>query len=77
MNTSQILQEIENEIARLQQVAALLRGGDTKPRRGRPPSLILKAPKTRTLSKASRKKIAAAQKLRWQKYHAAQKKKTE
>jgi len=61
MNTEQIVQEVEAEISRLQNVVALLRGSSSSSstkasRRGK-----------RTLSAAARKKISDAQKARWAK----------
>jgi hypothetical protein len=64
MDTARLLEEVENEISRLQQVATLLRGGDTKhspKRRGRKP-----------MSAEARAKIAAAQKKRWAKAKKAE-----
>ena len=67
MNTTQILIQIHEEIARLQQVKLILTGGSiSTPKRGRPAA----TPKKRTLSPEARARIAAAQKKRW----AAQKK---
>lgn len=72
MEVQQILQELENEIARLKEVRALL-AGDAAPtrRRGRPPRLAGKsaahsaAKQTRGLSAAGRRRISEALKRRW------------
>jgi hypothetical protein len=69
MNTDQILDAIDSEILRLQQVKALLSGGSwissgVITRRSSKPA------KKRTLSAEARAKIAEAQRKRW----AAQKK---
>jgi hypothetical protein len=64
MNTGELLSSIDSEIARLQEVRALLTGQDGHVRRGRKPA------KKRTLSIEARARIAAAQRKRW----AAQKK---
>jgi hypothetical protein len=66
MDTAELLAGVDEEIARLQQVKALLRGGG-----GGVPSPFAKAVrKKRTLSAEARARISAAQKKRW----AAQKK---
>jgi hypothetical protein len=54
MDSAQIIAALDSEIARLQQVRAVLAGGST-------------APKRRTLSAVARAKIAAAQRKRWAK----------
>lgn len=63
MNTQEILVHINEEIARLEQVKALLNGG----------AINGAAPKTgkRILSAEARKKIAAAQRRRWAKVRKA------
>jgi hypothetical protein len=68
MDTAKLLDEVENEIARLTKVAELLRGDtSTSPnKRG-------KGKGKRTMSAAGRKKIAAAQRKRWAKIHAEKK----
>jgi hypothetical protein len=69
MDTARLLNEVEAEIERLQQVADLLRG-DTKlsTRRGKG------GKGKRHLSKAARKAISDAQKQRWAKARSAKKK---
>lgn len=69
MQVSQILKEVDDEIARLQQARNLL-AGESKNRRGRPASKAASATsrpgkKRRTLSAEGRKKIAEAMKRRW------------
>ena len=77
MQVSEILQEIDKEISRLQQVRALLAGdtagGTPKLRRGRKKKAVASSPvaaktagKTkRKLSPEGRKRIADAMKRRW------------
>lgn len=70
METSQIVAQIDAEIARLQQVRQILAGmtteGPVKRGRGRPRKTTLPVlPKKRTLSAEARAKIAAATKARW------------
>ena len=76
MNTKEILEQINTEIARLQQVKALLQGSSngngasaTAYSNGSP---AVKVPGKRVLSPAARKKIAAAQRKRWAKVRKAQ-----
>lgn len=80
MQVSQILKEIDDEIARLQQARNLLAGESTN-RRGRPAAKAALRPgkKRRTLSAEGRKKIADAMKRRWseRKKQAAKSAKTE
>ncbi len=71
MDVSRIIQEIDSQIAKLQQAKALLTGSThvAKPGRGRPKG-SKNAPKTagkrtRTLSAEGRKRIADAMKRRW------------
>ena len=70
MQVSEILSEIDKEIARLQQVRSLLAGETPKTRRGRQksatsaPAPAKKAAKRR-LSPEGRKRIAEAMKRRW------------
>jgi len=67
MDTSQLVSEIDSEIARLQQARALLAGAGS--------STHAKSPrKKHTLSPEARARIAAAQKRRWAKQKAAAKK---
>lgn len=68
MQVSQILIELDNEIARLQQARDLLAGGSAKTaKRGRPAGAkkAATAPKRRRLSPEGRRKIAEAMKRRW------------
>lgn len=71
MQVSEILQEIDKEIARLQQVRVLLAGETPKTRRGRKKGAVAKvsAPTKKTgkrkLSPEGRKRIAEAMKKRW------------
>ncbi len=74
VNTNDIIRDIEAEIARLQQVKAILTGISAKRKPGRPakatsfdPAEFTKPSKRRTLSAAAREKIAAAQRARWAK----------
>jgi hypothetical protein len=74
MDTSQIISEIDAEIARLEQAKTLLTGTTAKPTRGRKPASAVKAPtKKRTISAAGRARIVAAQKARWAKIKKAAK----
>jgi hypothetical protein len=62
MDTARLLQEVEAEISRLQQVAELLRDGtSTSPKQRK--QRKQRAP----MSKEAREKIAAAQRKRWAK----------
>jgi hypothetical protein len=69
MNTTEILAHIDQEIARLEQVKAVLSGVPTKRKPGRPSSKPGKAgsAKKRTMSAEGRARIAAAQRARWAK----------
>ena len=74
MQTTEIIAQLDAEIARLQQVKALLNGTTTKRSPGRPAASVTAAapvtkaaPKKRILSAEARAKIAAAQKKRWAK----------
>jgi hypothetical protein len=74
LNTKEILDHINSEIARLQQVKALLQG-TTNGARGAASANGSVAPKVkgkRVLSEEARKKIAAAQRKRWAKARKAQ-----
>lgn len=79
MNTSELVAGIDDEIARLRQVRALLGGRDGGVRRGsgRPATSFAyganRPKKKRILSAAAREKIAAAQRKRWAKQKAAAK----
>jgi hypothetical protein len=70
MDTTEIIQTIDAEIARLEKARALL-NGDTKSAARREQSLITKttpkAHKRRKMSAEGRARIAAAQKARWAK----------
>jgi hypothetical protein len=69
MQVSEILEEIDREIARLQQVRTLLAGEAPKAKVGRPrKSAAAAAPATkkrRKLTPEGRKRIAEAMKKRW------------
>jgi hypothetical protein len=71
VQVSEILLEIDKEIARLQQVRGLLAGETPKARRGRKkatvsaPAPAKKAATKRKLSPEGRKRIAEAMKRRW------------
>ena len=65
MTTDNILTSIDAEIARLKQVRALLSIDRTKK------TATAATPKKRKMSAASRKKIADAQRRRWDKQKAA------
>jgi hypothetical protein len=75
MNTEQILEEIDREIARLVEARALLSGAPVKAKPGPKPKVATsftygsnKAPqKRRKISPEGRARIAAAQKARWAK----------
>ena len=77
MNSQEILEHIDNEISRLQQVKALLQGTSGrsagKPGRTRANAAPATAVKVkRVLSPEARKKIAAAQRKRWANARKAQ-----
>lgn len=76
MNTTEILDHINSEIARLQQVKSLLQGNSNGHARGAAATVNgSAAPKVkgkRILSLEARKKIAAAQRKRWAKARKAQ-----
>jgi hypothetical protein len=73
MNTDDILNAIDAEIARLQQARNSLAGPASPKRRDRSPTSAPTA-RRRTLSPAARKKIADAQRKRWANQKAAAKK---
>jgi hypothetical protein len=58
VNTEELLEAIDQEIARLQGARNLLAGSGETKRRGRPPGTGKKQAKKRTLSAAARHKIA-------------------
>ena len=71
MNTSEIIQTIDAEIARLEKARALLNGQSVRQqsaddRSGSKPAVTLK-PQRRKMSAEGRARIAAAQKARWAK----------
>jgi hypothetical protein len=76
LNTKEILEHINSEITRLQQVKALLQGTTNGHSRSAAGSVNgSAAPKVkgkRVLSVEARKKIAAAQRKRWAKARKAQ-----
>ena len=80
MDTLRIIQEIDAEISRLQQVKAILRGTAAKRGPGRPKTTeaatiaVAAKPRGHVLSAEARAKIAAAQKARWAKSKRADKK---
>jgi hypothetical protein len=80
LEISQILQEIDAEIARLEQARALLSGtaSPAAPKRGRPAGVSNAAtvapatkPAKRVMSAEARERIAAAQRKRWAKQKKA------
>jgi hypothetical protein len=64
MDTTQIIEEIDAEIRRLQIAKALLYGSHTTSKPAKPSP---KKPGRRKMSAAGRARIAAAQKARWAK----------
>jgi hypothetical protein len=74
LNTKEILEHINDEISRLEQVKALLQGSSNGHRRSAGSVNGSAAPKVkgkRVLSVEARKKIAAAQRKRWAKARKA------
>jgi hypothetical protein len=74
LNTKEILEHINDEISRLQQVKALLQGstnGHSKSASSGNGSAAPKVKGKRVLSVEARKKIAAAQRKRWAKARKA------
>jgi hypothetical protein len=67
MDTTELIAQIDAEIARLEKVKTLLDKQTAPPRRGNPPGTKSKVASKRTLSPEARAKIAAAQKKRWAK----------
>lgn len=69
MGVSEILAQIDREIAQLEQARTLLSGGGTAPKKrgpGRPPKKAgTGAKKKRNLSPEGRRRIAEAVKRRW------------
>jgi hypothetical protein len=82
MDTQAIIEALDNEIARLQEVKALLAAanataltGNLKRSPGRPKkAATVVAPKKRVISAEAKEKMAAAQKARWAKVRKAAKK---
>ena len=73
MNTKEILDHINDEIERLQQVRDLLQGaGSGKGAAGSANGTGTRGKGKRVLSPEARKKIAAAQRKRWAKARKAQ-----
>jgi hypothetical protein len=72
LNTKEILEHINSEISRLQQVRALLQGAPSgRKKASAPGSPAPKVKGKRVLSVEARKKIAAAQRRRWAKARKA------
>jgi hypothetical protein len=74
LNTKEILDHINGEISRLQQVKALLQGASATNGRSKTSvsgSSATKVKGKRVLSPEARKKIAAAQRRRWAKVRKA------
>jgi hypothetical protein len=69
MNTTPIIQFIDEELARLEQAKAVLNGHTTPAKRGRPIGSQARTakPVRRKISPEGRARIAAAQKARWAK----------
>jgi hypothetical protein len=68
MDTLEVVQSINAEIARLEKVRALLNGHVSTPaKRGRPSGLTVTAKPRRQMSAEGRARIVAAQKARWAK----------
>lgn len=79
MDIDNIVQQLRQQRSQLDIAISALEGGQTAPRRGRPPksaSTAASRPARRRMSAAARAKIAAAQRARWakQKGQAAPKK---
>src|ERR1700743_1970838 len=71
LNTKEILEHINDEISRLQQVKALLQGSSNGHGRSGVNGAAPKVKGKRVLSVEARKKIAAAQRRRWAKARKA------
>jgi hypothetical protein len=71
LNTKEILEHINGEISRLQQVKALLLGSSNGHSRSAVSGAAPKVKGKRVLSVEARKKIAAAQRKRWAKARKA------
>jgi hypothetical protein len=80
MNTATIIEHLDAEISRLQQVRALLTGEDVRKGSGRPKASdaiskpVAVKPTKRVMSAEGKKKIALAQKARWAKVRKAARK---
>ena len=80
MDTASIIQEIDSEILRLEQVKAILSGTAAKRSPGRPKRAqsvikpVATEPIKRAMSAEGKARIAAAQKLRWAKSKRADRK---
>jgi len=80
LDTASIIQEIDSEILRLEQVKAILSGTAVKRSPGRPKRLqsvikpVAVEPIKRVMSAEGKARIAAAQKLRWAKSKRADRK---
>jgi hypothetical protein len=81
MNTEEIIEQIDDEIFKLQQAKGLLLGTDSPVKRspGRPNKkatvarILAVKPAKRVMSAEGKAKIAAAQRLRWAKARKAKK----
>ena len=80
MNTEEIIEQIDAEIAKLQQAKGLLLGDDSpiehcagRPKKEATVSRIIAVPTKRGLSPEGRARIAAASKARWAKARKAKK----
>lgn len=71
MSLDNVVEEIDKEIARLQEARKILTGSAGLSVAISSKVATAKAPVTRNLSPAARKRIADAQKRRWAKHHAA------
>ena len=71
LNTKELLEHINDEISRLQQVKALLQGSNNGHSRSSVNAAAPKVKGKRVLSVEARKKIAAAQRRRWAKARKA------
>ena len=73
MDINQIVADLTAERNRIDQAIAALEGSavSSQPRRGRPPKALTSQPPPgeRKMSPAARKRISAAMKLRWAKWH--------
>jgi hypothetical protein len=65
MNIADILESIDSEISRLQQIRSVFAELRVSNKRGRPKKVSSSTPKRRALSAEARAKIAAAQKRQW------------